>query len=183
MRRGIYNTTAPALGNGEQSQFQVTKSGALKVSGPDGDVWTQTLTLDTSAYASGDLLADTAAIGAVADQLGGDVILDSITVIDEDAQGVKFYVILTSASTSMGTINSAPNISDANARNILGYVPVLTTDYITVSGTKIATVRNIGLHLKAATGSQTLYSALLNDTGTPTFTASGVRLIFGFRQA
>jgi hypothetical protein len=83
----------------------------------------------------------------------------------------------------MGTFNAAPNISDANARNILGYVPVLTTDYITVSGTKVATVRNIGLHLKAAAGSQKLYVSVLNDTGTPTFTASGLRAKFGFRQA
>jgi hypothetical protein len=182
-RRLIQNTSPLALGNGEQAQFQGTASAALRTTGGDGDVYTVTLSLDTSAYASGDLLADTQLIGAVCDQQAGDVILDSITVIDEDAQGVKFYVLLTSASTSMGTENSAPNISDANARNIIGFVPVLTTDYITVSGAKIGTVRNIGLHCKSAAGSQNLYLAVLNDTGTPTFTATGVRLLLGFRQA
>ncbi len=183
MRRLINNTTAIALGNGEQTQAQATASGSMRGTGVDGDVATVTLTLDTSAYASGDLLADTQTIGAVVDQLGGDVILDSITVIDEDAQGVKFYVIISSASTSLGTENSAPNISDANSRNFLGFVPIATTDYITVSGMKLATKTGIGLHCKAAAGSQTLYLAVLNDTGTPTFTATGVRLVLGFRQA
>lgn len=183
MRR-LINALAPlAVGSNDQTQPLCTASGSLRTNAADGDVASVTLTLDTSAYASGDLLADTQSMGAVCDQTGGDIILDSITVIDEDAQGVKFYVIISSAVTSMGAENSAPNISDANARNILGFVPVLTTDYITVSGAKIATVRNIGLHLKAAAGSQTLYVAVLNDTGTPTFTATGVRLVFGYRQA
>lgn len=183
MRRLIYNSPAPTVTAGDQVQSQGTASGALRTSGADGDVVTVTPVLDTSAYASGDLLSDTITCGSIVDQAGGDVILDSITIIDEDAQGVKLYVILTSASTSMGTINGAPNISDANARNIIGYVTVLTTDYITVSGTKIATIRNIGLHCKAAAGSQILYMALLNETGTPTFTASGVKVKLGFRQA
>lgn len=186
-RKVFINTTggAPSGGQGEQIPIQGTVSGALRVNGGDSDVLPVTLTLDTSAYASGDLLADTQAISTTAvDQAGGAVILDSLTVIDEDAQGVKFYVMICSASTSMGTENSAPNITDANLRsNILGFVPVLTTDYITVSGAKIATVRNIGLHLKAAAGSQALYVAVLNDTGTPTYTATGVKLLMGFRQA
>lgn len=183
MRRLINNTSAIALGNGEQAQAQATINGAMRGTGADGRCTTITPVLDTSAYASGDLIADTITMGTVCDQNAGDIILDSITIVDEDAQGVKLYIIIASASTSMGTINSAPNISDANARNILGYVPVLTTDYITVSGTKIATVRNIGLHLKSAAASRTLYMAILNDTGTPTYTASGMKVTFGFRQA
>lgn len=182
-RRLVNNLSPIALGNGENAQFQGTASGALRTTAGDGDVWTVTLSLDTSAYASGDLLADTQSIGAVCDQQGGDVILDSVTVIDEDAQGVKFYLFITSASTSFGTENSAPNITDANLRNVNGVVTILTTDYVTVSGAKIATKTGIGLHCKAASGSQTLYVAVLNDTGTPTFTASGVRLVLGFRQA
>lgn len=183
MRRLINNTTAPALGNGEQTQGQATASGAQRTTNGDADVYTVTFTLDTSAYASGDLLADTQTLSLTAiDQKGGCAILDTLTIIDEDAQGVKLYVIISSASTSMGTENSAPNISDANARNILAVLTVLTTDYVTVSGTKVATLRGLNAICKAASGSQALYVALLNDTGTPTFTATGVTGQFGFRQ-
>src|SRR5437868_1053400 len=126
--RHYVNTSAgaPSYGQGENARSQATVSGAQRTNGADSDVVTVTLTTDTSAYASGDLIADTQVIGSnVVDQAGGAVILDSLTIVDEDAQGVKLYVIISSAVTSMGTENSAPNISDANARNILGYVPVL----------------------------------------------------------
>lgn len=184
--RYTVNTTAgaPSYGQGERAPAQGTASGAQRTTSADADVHTVTLSLDTSAYASGDLTADTQVISSTAvDQAGGVAILDSITIVDEDAQGVAQTIIITSASTSMGTENSAPNISDANARNILGVVAVAAADFVTISGTKVATIRNIGLHCKAAAGSQALYVAVLNGSGTPTHTASGVRMQLGFRQA
>ena len=91
-------------------------------------------------------------------------------------------VVLLAASTSCGTINSAPNISDANLRsNILGIIPVATTDFVTFSGAKLGTVRNIGLNIKAASDKRALYFAILNGAGTPTFTASGMKITFNFR--
>lgn len=186
MARRTQNNLDPIgpLGNYEFAQLQASACGALRTTAGDGDVYSVTFTTDTSAYASGDLIADTQLISATAvDQRAGDVILDSFTLVDEDAQGVKLYVLILAASTSLGTENSAPNISDANTRaNVLGFFTVLTTDYITVSGVKIATVRNIGLHCKAAAASQALYCAILNDTGTPTYTATGMVGQFGFRQ-
>lgn len=183
MRRIISNTTAPALGNTEQVQPQATASGALRTTFADCDVATVTLTLDTSAYASGDLLADTQLVSLTAfDQKGGCIMLDTIHVLDEDAQGVATYAIFIQDSTSLGTENSAPNISDANARKIVGMVSLASANYVTVSGAKIATYSGLGLIMKAAAGSQALYVALLNAAGTPTFTATGVQLMLGWRQ-
>lgn len=185
MRRLINNTSALALGNGEQCQSQSTASGAQRATGVDGDVYPVTFSTDTSAYASGDLIADTQLVSLTAfDQAGGAMIWDSINLIDEDAQGVKLYIVLLSASTSLGTENSAPNISDANTRlNLLAYHTVLTTDYITISGVKHASIGGINKLIKAASGSQALYVAILNETGTPTYTATGLRGQLGFRQA
>lgn len=181
--RAFYNKTQQAPGDGAFVPDQVTASGAQRCTNGDGDVITVTYTLDTSAYASGDLLADTQALSTTAcDQNAGCVRIDSITIVDEDAQGVALYVLIHSASTSMGTENSAPNISDANARNILAIIPVATTDYVTVSGTKVATLRSLGTIVKTAAGSQALYTSLLNGTGTPTFTATGVTAQFGITQ-
>lgn len=138
------------------------------------------LSTDTSAYASGDLIADTQQLDAFFNKADGLGVVNSITIIDQDAQGVALYVMFHSTSTSMGTENSAPNISDANlASGLLGIVAVATTDYVTVSGAKVATIKNIGLPVKAASGTDDLYVSVLNGTGTPTFTATGLNLTIG----
>lgn len=184
-RRLINNqSSAPALGSGEQSQFQGTGSGALRDTGVDADVYTVTYSLDTSAYASADLVADTQSLSSTAvDQKGGCVILDSITILDKDDQGVALNILIHNTSTSMGTENSAPNIADVDAAGICGFVPVATGDYVDIGGAKVATVRNIGLVVKAASGSQALWTSIVNGSGTPTFSASGLVAQFGFRQA
>jgi hypothetical protein len=184
MRRYLYNDTAQSFGAGDQMQPQATKSGAMRTSGADSKVLDVTFTLDTSAYASADLVADTQAVSTTAfDQKGGCMILDSITMLDEDDQKVALYAVFLEDSTSMGTENAAPSISDANARKILGVVPIASGDWLDIGGSGIASVRNIGLPLKAASGSQALYVALVNAAGTPTYTANGLRAKFGFRQA
>jgi hypothetical protein len=138
------------------------------------------MSTDTSAYASGDLIADTQQLDAFFNKTDGCGVINSITIIDQDAQGVALYVLFHKTSTSMGTENSAPNISDANAvSGIQGIVAVATTDYVTVSGTKVACIKNIGLPVKAVSGTDDLYVSVLNATGTPTFTATGLNLIIG----
>ena len=141
---------------------------------------TVTLSLDTSIYASGDLLADTQEIAAALLDSGGTAKLVAMRVADEDAQGAAFDVYLTSVVTSFGTENSAPNISDANLRNVQHVIPVDTGDYRTVSGTKFADFSELDLPVVAVATS--MYVAVVNGTGTPTYTASGVRITFWFAQ-
>lgn len=150
----------------------------LGLVGAPGDVVDVTLSLDTSAYASGDLLADTQSFTGVRVS-GGRAILQSVTVIDEDDQGAAFTVFFLSGNNSFGTENSAPSISDANARDVLGWVDVSTADYKDLGGVRVASVKGIGLLLEAAGGSTSLYLAVVNGTGTPTYTASGVKLKLG----
>ena len=83
-------------------------------------------------------------------------------------------------STNLGTENSAPNISDANlSAGLIGIVSVATTDWVTVSGTKVATIRNIGLPVKAVSGTDDLYIAVLNSTGTPDWDADSLVVQIG----
>lgn len=150
----------------------------LGLVGAPGDVVDVTLSLDTSAYASGDLLADTQSFTGVRIN-GGRAILQSVTVIDEDDQGAAFTIYFLSANNTFGTENSAPSISDASARDVLGWVDVSTADYKDLGGVRVASIKGIGLLLEAAGGSTTLYLAVVNGTGTPTYTASGVKLKLG----
>jgi len=139
-----------------------------------------TLSLDTGIYAANELLADTQAIAnlAAVNDVGG--ILQYVQVIDEDDVGAAFDIYFLDANNTFGTENSAPTITDANARSILGKVPVAVGDYTDLGGVKLATLSVGGMVLRPASGTTTGYLAVVNGTGTPTYTASGVRLRLHF---
>jgi hypothetical protein len=143
-----------------------------------GNVVEVALTLDTAAYASGDLLVDsTAFVGArVAD---GHAVLQSLLLIDEDDQKMAMTIYFVSANADFGTVNSAPSIADAAARDILGFVDIGVGDYKDLGGVSVACIKGIGLELEAGTGVTTVWVALVNGTGAPTYTAAGLRLRLG----
>lgn len=134
-----------------------------------------TLSLDTSAYADGDLLADTQVVSSAFRVADGTGVITSIQVLDEDDQGQTFDIVFLSANNSMGTENSAPTVSDANARDILGRVRIDSSDYIDLGGCRIATKTGVGLGVKAASGTSDMYVAAI-IRGAATYTASGIRL-------
>ena len=143
-------------------------------------VFDVTLSTDTAAYDTDDLIADTQQLDAFFNKTDGRGVINSITIIDEEAAGVKFYVLFHTASTSMGSENSDPNISDANASStIQGIVTVESTDWITISGTKIACIRNIGLPVKVGPGTDDLYVSVVNATGSPDWDADSLKLRIG----
>jgi hypothetical protein len=147
--------------------------------GGSGDVLDVTLSLDTSAYADGDVMADTQSVASAFRVATGQLTLNSVVVLDEDDQGVGFDIIFLDTNNSLGTENSAPNISDANARTIIGRVNVSASDFIDLGGSRLASISGIGLKMKAASGSTTLYVGTIVRSGTPTYTASGVKLKLG----
>lgn len=138
-----------------------------------------TFSLDTSAYASGDVLADTQVLSACLRKDDGTAVLQSITLNDEDDQGQALDVIIFDSNVSLGTENAAASITDANARNILGVIAVEASDWIDLGGVKVANIRNIGLPVKGASGTDDLYVGLVSR-GTGTYTASGITARFGF---
>lgn len=139
-----------------------------------------TMSTDTSAYTSGDLIADTQQYDGFFRVTNGTGIINTITVTEKDAQGAAIYIIIHRTSTSMGTENSAPNISDANlVAGIQHIIPVAASDYVTVSGTKIATLKNLGLPVMAVSGTDDIYFSILNSTGTPTYASGEIQLGIG----
>lgn len=150
--------------------------------GTDDTVIDVTCSLDTSAYTSGDVLFDTQSVSSVGRVNAGVVVLQSIFVLDEDDQGAAIDIYFLDANNSLGTENGAPNISDANARSILGYVSISSADYKDLGGCKMLTKTGIGLVMKLGAGVTTLYIAGVTG-GTPTHTASGLRLKLGFLRA
>lgn len=143
------------------------------------DTITITCTLDTSAYASGDVLFDTQEIAGAVRVNGDTCILQSVHIIDIDDQGIELDLIFFNANTSLGTENSAPDIDDTEVLTTLGKVNVSGGDYIDLGANRIATVTGIGLVLEVGGATTSLYVAGITR-GTPTHTANGVRIVFGF---
>jgi hypothetical protein len=141
-----------------------------------------TMSTDTSAYASGDVIADTQQLDAAFRVADGTGVLQSLVIIDQDDQKAAFTVFLHSTSSSLGTENSAPNISDANALGILGKVEVAVADYKDLGGVSVAFPTFQAIPLMAASGTDDLYVSILNGSGTPTYTASGIKLRLGILQ-
>jgi hypothetical protein len=176
--------TRPAYGNStEVFLVDALPAGEAHVgeAGSPADVVYVTPTLDTSAYTAGDVLFDTAAVAGALRVSGGKAKLVSVTVLDEDDQAAATLdLYFFRSNVSLGTVNGAPNVSDANARECLGWVPVAVADWKDVGTSKIACVRNVNLMLKATTGT-TVYVAGVTG-GTPTQTAAGIRIALGLEQ-
>jgi hypothetical protein len=143
-----------------------------------------TLSLNTGPYASGEVLADTQVVAGASRVIDFGGIIQSIAVIDKDDQGAAMDIYIQDANVSMGTENSTPSISDANAASIVpgGIIAVATSDYKDLGGVKVAAIRGLSIPFKPATGTTSLYISAVNGTGTPTYTASGIVVRLGILQ-
>ena len=119
-------------------------------------VITITPTLDTNAYADGDVLFTTEAIANAVRNSGESCILQSIHVLDKGDQGIDFELVFLDEDVDLGTINAAIDISEANAAKIIGHY-AFSNDYIDLINTQIRCDEGIGLVLKAGAATTSLY--------------------------
>jgi hypothetical protein len=141
-----------------------------------------TFSVDTSAYGSGDLVADSQELVAVGNRDGQVVVLKGIRMVDKADQKVALHFVFCDASTTLGTENSAPGISDANSTIAVGKVTVAATDYVDLGGAAVMS-KEVNLPLKLAATSTSLWVAIVNDTGTPTYAAADLVATFYFDQS
>lgn len=130
------------------------------------------LVIDTSIYAAGDVLSDRVAIvldaRAAAEVRPVSGTITGIKLLDKDGEGALLDLVILDADVSLGTINGAPNISDANAEKIVAIVPI--NSYSDVGGSKIARPSFDPIDFEVPGG--TLYIGAINGSGTPTYTAT-----------
>lgn len=138
----------------------------------DYRIFDVTLVADTSAYADNDVLSVPQAI----DVDGFHGTLETIVLLDEADQAQDIDLVFFKASASLGTINSAVSISDADAANIIGVVSVVQADYSDLVNNQVATKRGVGLVMKTASP----YIGAIVRSGTPTYGASSLKLKLGF---
>jgi len=140
-----------------------------------------TLTLDTSAYADGDVLADTQEVANAIRVNNGTGMLHSIVLLDKDDQGEALDIVILKTNVSIGTENSAVSITDANADEIQGIIEIQTGDYVDLVGSQLVTKQGLAICVQADTSATSLWVAAISR-GTGTYTASGITLKLGFLQ-
>ena len=128
-----------------------------KLNKMDVDVITVTPTIETSAIVQHDVLFDYIEIPNAVSVNGGSAIIQSIQLLDEGDQGGAIDLVFQSDNTALGTLDAAVSISDANARDILGYVSI--TNYFDGIAWQMSTKNNIGLVVKAASDTKSIYVA------------------------
>ena len=113
--------------------------------------------------ASGDLLFDSTTIGNAVAVNGGSSILQSVTVFHKGDQNVIFDLLFFQTTQDLGAAGSAltwgGSSETTNADNavLLGHVSI--SDWCDLVDVQIATKTNIGLVLKAASGTLNIYCA------------------------
>jgi hypothetical protein len=185
MALGVRQDTMAALAaDGDYVPPTMDENGQVRIlAGSPDIVVTVTPTLDTSAYASGDLLFDSTEITAAVRANGGHAILQTITMLDKADQGVAMTLLFANAATDFGALNGAPDPDDTEAGTVIGHIGVLSGDYVDLGASKVACIRNIGLMLKAGAATTSLYVAAINGTGTPTYANGDLVLQLGFMRS
>lgn len=182
MARRIQRSTSAitAPGHGEYTNLQGDDKGHLKVGSGSGTVLDLTPVMDTSIYASGDVAFVPIELTGVSDIQGGTVKLMNAVCFDGDVQGTQLEVFFTTNSGSVGTINAALSPTDAIADDIVGKITFAT--FSSLINSTVCVLTGDPVVMKCAAGSTSLYVFGVVRSGTPTYTASGIKLKLAFER-
>lgn len=136
-----------------------------------------TPTADTSILASGDVAFNPVELPGFFSGYGAVRLLTGVQVVDRDDQGIALDLVLMNASTNLGTLNSAPNISDDNITSaVLATVSLVAGDYVDLGGARVATkILSLPIPLVGPAASLSVWIGGISR-GTPTYTAAGLRI-------
>ena len=147
----------------------------------DVDLITLTPDTTTAACATGDVIFQADEIENIVSVNGGTCILQSLGILDDDYNGQAMDIVfmdttgLLDATAAGGTAIDAADgvIPDA----ILGIVHI--SKYFDGLAWQYGHKENIGLVLKAAAGTKSIYLSAVNRGSASTWTAAGLRLKIG----
>lgn len=134
---------------------------------------------DTSIYASGDVAFVPILVPGYGLRSGMPRKLQTVVILDQAAQGVALDLVFTQGSVTLGTINAAVSISDADAAKIVGIVSVVAADYSALVNSSLATKRGVELVMQPNTD---LYVSGIVRSGTPTYAAGSLKIKLGFED-
>jgi hypothetical protein len=176
VRRDLSGVAAPTY-------FADANGDPVEISASAGVILEPTITLDTAAYAAGDVLFDFVAIGGVLSAAGRVSLLQSIVCSDKADNGPTINFLFADASAAAGNANAVVSLSDADSFKLLGHVAIANSDWLDLPNNRVVTVRNIGLLLEAASGTSIYVAAIIPSGGTAgTYAATDFQARFGILQ-
>lgn len=138
-----------------------------------------TPTLDTNAYAVGDVLFDSTVVTNLLPANDRTALHQTLYLIDKSDQKPALKIYFFNQNVSLGTVNSLPSISDANAAaGFMGIEIIGTNDWDDIGGVNVAQIKNIGRNIKPATGTRNIYVAGITNSAF-TFAADSIVLGIG----
>lgn len=137
----------------------------------------------TPAYTAGDAVGAKRTIAGALRTSNGSGILESITILDRANQKAAMELFIFDSNPAAATItDNAAFVFSTDDLKVLAHVTIAATDYITVNSKAVATIKGLGITLKGADASTSLYAALV-AVGTPTYAATtDLQLIYGILQ-
>ena len=156
-------------------------SGSVRIVNSITETFTLEPSIDTSAYADGDVFFDTEGItirsSGVVGNTSGEITF--CRVVDTDDLKADFDILFLKTNVSIGTENAAVSVSDTNAKKIIGRI--IVRSYYDLGGAGIAEASGsiVPFKLLPVDGVSTLYIAGV-CRGTPNFSsASAIHLNLG----
>lgn len=122
-------------------------------------------------YSSGDVIGGANTLTNAVHKTPGTGIIQSIVVLDKANQKSALDILFfdTTPANSFGADNAAYALNDADLGYCLGRYSVAAADYVSSSTNSAeATIRSVGLPIKAATGARDIYMVVVSR-GTPTY--------------
>jgi hypothetical protein len=140
--------------------------------------------IDTAIYAANDVLFVPIEIVDAGRVAGANVVLNGIVMLDEDDEtAFAFDLVFLRSNVSLGTLNGAVDISDANAAEVLGVVKVAATDVEDLINNMLYFRNGLGLQMQLAAASKSLWVGGILRSATPTFAAAtNLKLKLGITQ-
>ena len=140
-----------------------------------------TPTLDTSQYASGDVLFTDSKLEDAGRAVGKATTLQSVAISDLAKQKKALDLLFFNAEPATGTYTAkgAFDLDDADALLFVGHVHIASTDYVDAADSAVGTKVNSGLQMTPSVAD--LYViGVIRDT--PTYAASDLKITFEFIQ-
>lgn len=138
-----------------------------------------TPTVDTAAYATGDLLAGLMTFNVA--NAGGGGVIKSAAIVDLHSQNaaVELWLFTSTLAASTLTLNSAATLADADLATIIpgGVIAFATTHYFSLANNSVASREDVAIPFTADSGN--IYGILVSRGAPDYLAATDVTVILG----
>lgn len=133
-----------------------------------------TVTVDTAAYAAGDTIGGIITVTNAVRVSGGTGTINQIVLTDLANQKPALEIRFFESSPAAGTYtdNNATVLHATDQAVALGRITVLTSDWLTTGSIATCTLKNVGLGIKAASGTSVYMVITAGGTSAPDYVAS-----------